>query len=98
MTTLLAIAGISRVEIKALEIPALGELERGEDRLYSIPKMVLRPRITLAREEDRERVLRLVDKAEQVCLVSRSMTTEIRVEPTILVDADVSEMVALDVP
>lgn len=95
MTTLLAIAGISRVEITALEVPALGELERGDDRLYSIPRMVLRPQITLAKEEDRERALRLVQKAEDVCLVSRSMTTDIRVEPTISVEVQHPEEVLL---
>ncbi len=96
MTTLLAIAGISRVEISTLEVPATGEMVRGDDRLYSIPRMVLRPQITLAKEEDRERALRLAHKAEQVCLVSRSMTSEIRLEPKILVDADVRETDVLE--
>jgi len=82
MTTLLAIAGISRVDIRALEVPAVGVVERGEDRMYSIPSMVLRPHITLASEADMPRAERLAEKAERVCMVSRSLTTKVTLEPT----------------
>ena len=82
MTTLLAIAGVWRVEIRSLEIPAVGVVERGEDRMYSIPSIVLRPRITLASEKDLPRAERLAEKAENVCMVSRSLKTEVTLEAT----------------
>lgn len=82
MTTLLAIAGISKVAIRALEVPALGVVERGEDRLYSIPSIVLRPHITVASETDLSRAERLAEKADHVCMVSRSLKTEVTLEPT----------------
>ena len=86
MTTLLAIAGISKVEIRSLEIPAVGTVERGEDRMYSIPRIVLRPHITLAGEKDLPRAERLAEKAERVCMVSRSLKTEVTLEPTFSID------------
>lgn len=87
MTTLLAIAGISRLEIRSLEVPAVGTLERGEDRLYSIPRIELHPRLVLTREEDHAKAERLMNKAEQVCLISRSITSEVALHPVILVEA-----------
>ena len=83
MTTLLAIAGFSRLEIRDLEVPASGTLERGEDRLYSIPRIELRPRLVLYREKDRAKAERLIDKAERVCLITRSIRSEILLNPTI---------------
>ena len=82
MTTLLAIAGISKVEIRSLEIPAVGVVERGEDRLYSIPSITLKPHITLASETDLPRAERLAEKADRVCMVSRSLRTAVTLEPT----------------
>lgn len=85
MTTLLAIAGVSKVEIRSLEIPAVGTVVRGEDRLYSIPSIVLRPHITLASEKDLPRAERLAEKAERVCMVSRSLKSDVTLEPTFTV-------------
>jgi peroxiredoxin-like protein len=86
VTTLLAIAGISKLEIRALEVPAVGTLERGEDRFYSIPRIELQPQVTLAREKDRDRLERLLVKADNNCLVSRSVRSQVTLKPTITVE------------
>lgn len=83
MTTLLAIAGLSRLEIKSLEVPASGTLVRGDDRRYSITRIELRPRILIADEKDRAKAERLARKADEVCLISRSVRSEIVLQPTI---------------
>ncbi len=81
LTTFLAVAELSKLEVAAVEVQGEGAVERGEDRRYSIPRIVLRPRVTVVRDGDRERALRLIEKAETACLVARSMRTEIRLEP-----------------
>lgn len=83
MTTFLAIAGLSSLSVLSFEAPALGTLSRGEDRRYRVARIVLRPRITLTREADREKALRLVAKAHDACLITRSLNTEVVVEPVI---------------
>lgn len=80
MTTFRAMATLSRVETTAITIDAEGFLEKGDDRLYSIPRIVLRPHVILQREEDRERASRLIRKAEDVCLVARSMRSTVELE------------------
>ena len=87
MTTFLAVSEASKLEVAAVECSGKGELEKGEDRRFWLPRIVLMPRVTIHREEDRERVLRLIGKAEAACLISRSMRTEVTLQPEVLVEA-----------
>lgn len=83
LTTFLAVAELSKLDFAGVEISGEGFIEKGEDRRYSIPRIVLRPRVVLRREEDRDRALRLVQKAEDACLVARSMRTAVELEPEV---------------
>lgn len=85
LTTFLAIAELSKLEFVAVEAAGEGFLERGDDRRFSITRIVLRPRVTVRREEDLDRALRIVRKAEESCLVARSMRTAIALEPVVTV-------------
>jgi len=86
LTTFLAIAELSKLEFAAVEADAEGVLERGDDRRFSITRIVLRPRVTVRREEDRDRALRIIRKAEESCLVARSMRAAIVLEPEVVVE------------
>ncbi len=86
LTTFLAIADLSRLEIAAVEAAAEGVLERGDDKRFSITRIVLRPRVTVRRDGDRDRALRLIRKAEESCLVARSMLAAVALEPEVAVD------------
>lgn len=81
LTTYLAIADASHLEIVDLSVPGEGTIERGDDRRYRFTRIVLRPRIVLEREADRDRALRISLKAEGACLVTRSLASEVVVEP-----------------
>ena len=72
MTTYKAIAAASKVDVLAYSDQATGHLQRGEDRLYRMAVVTLRPRIAVP-ESQMERARRLVDKAEKACLISRSV-------------------------
>jgi peroxiredoxin-like protein len=90
MTTFVAIAEASKLEVAALEASATAELEkRSEDRRFWIPRLVLRPRITVARAEDRDRALRIAEKAEAACLVAASMKTAVTMEAEVIEPAAV---------
>jgi organic hydroperoxide reductase OsmC/OhrA len=89
MSTFLGMAEASRLEVAEASVSAEGFLERGDDRRYSIPRLVLRPRVGVHREQDRERALRLAHKAEQACLVTRSMSAHVELEPEVAVVASV---------
>ena len=83
MTTFRSIAEASGLEVLAYSDNPSGHLQRGDDRLYSFDKVTLRPRVLVSSEEKVAKALRLLDKAEHVCLVSRSMSSKIELEPVV---------------
>jgi peroxiredoxin-like protein len=85
MTTFLAVATNSKLEFSAIDCTGSGTLEKGEDRRFWISRIVLRPRVTILREEDRERATRLIEKAEAACLISNSMKSAVTLESEVLV-------------
>lgn len=84
MTTYRAIAAASKVEVLAYSDRATGHLQRGDDRFFSMDRIILRPTIVVPGSQT-DRARRLVDKAEAACLISRSVNSEIVVEPDIQV-------------
>lgn len=85
LTTFLAYAEKSRLEVVAVEAGGEAIVERGEDGRVSIPRIVLRPKVTLRREEDREPALKWIRKAEETCLIARAMRATVELEPEVLV-------------
>jgi organic hydroperoxide reductase OsmC/OhrA len=59
-------------------------------------RIVLRPRLAVIHEDDRDRAVKLLQKAERSCLVSRSLQTEVTLEPLIVVQA--ADEISLPVP
>lgn len=87
MTTFLAVSEASKLDVAAIECAGEGTLEKGDDRRFWIPRILLRPRVAIVREEDRERAIRLIEKAEGACLISRSMRTEVSLQAEVRVEA-----------
>jgi organic hydroperoxide reductase OsmC/OhrA len=85
MTSFRVIAEIARVEVLEYSDQATGHMRRGEDRLYRMEKVTLRPRVVIADPDQVEKAHRLLEKADQVCLISRSVNSEVVVEPTVVV-------------
>lgn len=79
VTTFRAIAEFSKFEIAGLEVASEGTVAKGEGG-FSFTRIVLRPRLTVLREQDRERGSRLLEKAERACLVSRSLRSEVAID------------------
>jgi peroxiredoxin-like protein len=80
--TLRAVAQASKVDFISLELAAEGTVDR-RDGGMRFTEIVLRPRLLVGASTDRERALRVLDKAEKNCLVSASLRTPIRLEPEI---------------
>jgi peroxiredoxin-like protein len=89
VTTFIAIAELSKFELMSLEVSAVGTLEKGEGG-FQFTRVTIRPVLTIVRDSDRDRALRLLEKAERSCLISRSLRSEVIVEPTVLVQTPVS--------
>ena len=85
MTTFRTIAELSKLEVVSYSDDPVGHLIRDESGLYRIESVTLRPRVTIADAEKVDRAIRLIEKAERACLVSRSVSAEIHLEPAVAV-------------
>ena len=83
MTTFLAIAETSKLEYTEYSSQAEGLLEKTEQG-YMITEIVIRPRVVLKDSAAADRARRIIEKAEQHCLISKSMKTRIRVEAEVI--------------
>jgi organic hydroperoxide reductase OsmC/OhrA len=80
--TLRSIARASQVDFVSLELHGAGIVNRQEG-VTRFTEIVLHPRLVIPPGTDRERALRVLEKSKKHCLVSASLSTPIRLEPTI---------------
>lgn len=83
MTTFRSIAANSKLEVLEYADEAVGHLVRADDGMYVIESVVLRPRVVIDDPTKTDRALRLLAKAERACLISRSVSCEITMEPSV---------------
>jgi peroxiredoxin-like protein len=81
--TFRAVAAASGIQFASLVVEGEGIVDRKNGRTR-FTEIVLRPRLTLPAGVDWVRVQRALEKAEETCLVSRSLSTPIRLEPEIV--------------
>jgi peroxiredoxin-like protein len=86
MTTFLAIAENSRLEVIAFSCNAAGKLEQVDGK-YKMTAIELDPYLVIAREEDFAKAERVLQKAEAACLITNSITSTVTMKPTIVVEA-----------
>jgi organic hydroperoxide reductase OsmC/OhrA len=84
VSTFSGISQASKFGFVSLEVDAEGVLEKGPDG-WRFTEVKLRPALKIAREEDRERANHLLEKAERSCLVARSISAGVTLEPAISV-------------
>jgi organic hydroperoxide reductase OsmC/OhrA len=70
------------MEFLGLTLFAEGKLGKPEGKLR-FTEIVLKPTLTMAQNQDRERANQLLEKAEQECLITRSLKCPVVVEPLV---------------
>lgn len=80
MTTFLSIAEKAKLGFRNYASEAVGTLEKVEKGLQ-VTKIVIYPKVTVADNEDVEKAITLLQKAEKYCLISNSMKTQVSIEP-----------------
>jgi len=85
MTTFLAIAENSNLQFIAFSCDAEGTLDKVEGKL-KMSKILVKPVVRITYEKDRDRAMRILQKAEAACLITNSITAEVIMEATIEVD------------
>jgi peroxiredoxin-like protein len=87
MTTFLAVAENFKLNFVDFESDAEGKLEM-VDRKFKMSEVVLKPIVTVSSEDDIELAKKVVEKAENACLISNSVTSKIKLEITVKVKKD----------
>jgi|SRR5208282_99849 len=72
-TTFHTLAGYSKFEYTDLEVETEGTISK-TDSGYSFTKIVVRPSLTIPSEDKREQANNLLEKAKELCLVSRALS------------------------
>ncbi len=84
MTTFLAIAENSKLNFFSYSSGGKGKVERVDGKFF-ITQIELSPKILVPNERDKEKALRIIEKSEKACLISRSMKSEIILKPEITI-------------
>lgn len=80
MLTFLAYAQHRRIEIAACESSAEGTVENVDGK-YRVTRIVVRPAISLHREDDIPRAQEVLKGAKEGCFISNSVTATVELEP-----------------
>lgn len=80
LLTAFSIAEKMRIKIKSYSSTAEGVISSGDGNHHEISEITIRPVFHLEDEKDIPRLKTLAQKAEQYCLVGRSVRTKVNVE------------------
>lgn len=90
VSTFSGIASFSKFEFLSLDVQLDGTVEKDEGG-WRFTQVNLRPRLKILLAKDREKASRLIEKAEKTCLIARSLTSRLILEPEILVEEELLE-------
>ena len=80
MLWFLHLAAKARIDVVAYEDEAQGIMRDDDDPGAGVSEITLRPRISVAGDAPRERVLRLAAKAHELCNIANSLRSEMRID------------------
>ena len=83
VTTFHALATYASFEYTDFEVEAEGAISKA-DSGYKFEEIVLRPSLQVAREQDEKPARKLLDNTKLVCLISRAVSTPLRLEARVV--------------
>ena len=89
IATFKAVATASKLDFQGIEVAIDGVIEKDSGG-FRFTKVSLKPVVIIFAEQERERAQRLLEKAERLCLVTRSLSCTIELEPKILAENPVA--------
>ena len=85
VSTFSGMASNSNFDFYSLELETEGIIVQ-DPAGWRFEKVMLRPRLTIAHAEDKDRGNRLLQKAEKNCLVGRSIACPVVLEPAVIIE------------
>jgi peroxiredoxin-like protein len=90
VSTFSGMAQFSKFEFLSLDLEVEGVLSK-EEGGWRFTQVNLHPRLKIGQEKNRERASRLLEKAEKMCLIARSINSKVILEPELIVEEEVLE-------
>ena len=87
VSTFSGITDASKFKFISLEVNAEGMLEKDSGG-WRFTEVRFHPSLKIAREQDRERAARFLEKAERSCLIARSISAKVTLAPVVKVVSD----------
>lgn len=82
MTTFSAIARYSKLDFDDLQVDADAVMEKVDGK-FVMSTITLKAVLTIADSTHKDKAIRVMEKAEAACLITRSVKTEVRLEPLV---------------
>ena len=82
-TTFHEVARAAKFEYTDLEVEVEGNVHRNRNTGCNFEEILLRPRLTVQSEDQREAGLSLLRRTKAVCMISRAITVPQTLEPTV---------------
>ena len=89
ISTFEGMAQTSRLDFESLRLAAEGVLAK-QDSGWRFTEIRLRPVVALRNEEDHDRAVRLLEKAEKSCLIARSLECKVTLFPAVKIEEELS--------
>jgi peroxiredoxin-like protein len=87
VSTFSGIAEKSRLGFASFNLGAEGLLGN-DDGIWRFTEIKLRPVVTVLKEEDRDRAVRLLEKAQKSCLIARSLQFKVTLFPAVKIEEE----------
>jgi peroxiredoxin-like protein len=86
MTTFTAIAEYSKLAFEDLQVKAIAKLGKVDGK-FAVTEITLQPELLIEDEKYADKARRIMEKAEEACLITRSIKTDIIFDPTVNIGA-----------
>lgn len=87
MTSFTAIAEYSKLDFEDLRVNSSGIMSRDENGKFVMSEITLNPVLTISDPSKEKKALRLLEKAEGICLITRSIKSKVILKPVVTVKA-----------
>lgn len=86
LTSFTAVAEYSKFEFEDLNIRSSGKMSRDENGKFVMSEITIIATLIISDEAKEKKAYRLLEKAEQICLITRSIKAEVKLEPSVKIE------------
>lgn len=86
LTSFTAVAEYSKFDFEDLKISSTGKMSRDENGKFVMSEITIKATLTISDESKEKKAYRLLEKAEEICLITRSIKSEVKLKPSVKIE------------